>query len=40
MTHPETDVLVALSGGMDSAAAGLFLREAGYRPRALFLDQI
>lgn len=32
------DILVALSGGIDSAAAVLFLREAGYRPRALFLD--
>lgn len=40
MTHPETDVLVALSGGMDSAAAVLFLREADYRPRALFLDML
>lgn len=32
------DVLVALSGGLDSAAAVLFLREAGYRPRAVFFD--
>ncbi len=32
------DVLVALSGGMDSAAAVLLLRQAGYRPSALFLD--
>lgn len=40
MTHPEMDVLVALSGGMDSAACVLFLREAGYRPRALFLDML
>ncbi len=29
---------MALSGGMDSAATVLWLREAGYRPRALFLD--
>lgn len=29
---------MALSGGLDSAAAVLLLREAGYRPRALFLD--
>lgn len=34
------DILVALSGGLDSAAAVLFLREAGYRPRALFLDML
>lgn len=31
-------VLTAFSGGLDSAAAVLLLREAGYRPRALFLD--
>lgn len=34
------EVLVALSGGMDSAAVVLWLREAGYRPRALFLDTL
>lgn len=34
------DVLVALSGGLDSAAVVLLLREAGYRPRALFLDML
>lgn len=34
------EVLVALSGGLDSAAVVLLLREAGYRPRALFLDML
>lgn len=34
------EVLVALSGGLDSAAVVLFLREAGYCPRALFLDML
>ena len=34
------DILVALSGGLDSAAVVLLLREAGYRPRALFLDML
>lgn len=36
----DTEVLVALSGGMDSAAVVLQLREAGYRPRALFMDML
>lgn len=36
----EKEVLVALSGGLDSAAVVLLLREAGYRPRALFLDML
>ncbi len=40
MTHYGKEVLVALSGGLDSAAVVLFLREAGYRPRALFLDML
>ena len=40
MTSGGADVLVALSGGLDSAAAVLFLREEGYRPRALFLDML
>ncbi len=40
MTHYGKEVLVALSGGLDSAAIVLFLREAGYRPRALFLDML
>lgn len=33
-------VLVALSGGMDSAAVVTLLREAGYEPRALYLDML
>ncbi|WP_294599165.1 tRNA-specific 2-thiouridylase [uncultured Rikenella sp.] len=35
---PGTEILVAWSGGIDSATAAHLLREAGYRPRALFLD--
>lgn len=38
MSRPK--VLVALSGGMDSAAVVTLLREAGYEPRALFLDML
>lgn len=37
---PGTEVLVAWSGGIDSATAAELLREAGYRPRALFLDML
>lgn len=40
MASRKDEVLVALSGGLDSAAVVLFLREAGYRPRALFLDML
>lgn len=38
--RPGDEVLVALSGGLDSAAVVLLLREAGYRPCALFLDML
>lgn len=37
---PGTEILVAWSGGIDSATAAELLREAGYRPRALFLDML
>lgn len=40
MSERKPRVLVALSGGMDSAATVLFLREAGYEPCALFLDML
>lgn len=37
---PHSDILVALSGGLDSAAVVLLLRRQGYNPAGLYIDML